>query len=77
VADLLNRWVKIAEEQKRLQYQKEEDLAAALLQDPLDPELRKKSLDLQKFAAQRSLRDVEPAVNLWVRTPKGGDVEVE
>jgi hypothetical protein len=77
VADLLDSWVKIAEEQKRLQYQKEEDLAAALLQDPLDPELRKKSLDLQKFAAQRSLRDVEPAVNLWVRTPKGGDVEVE
>ncbi len=77
VADLLDSWVKIAEEQKRLQYQKEEDLAGALLQDPLDPELRKKSLNLQKFAAQRSLRDVEPAVNLWVRTPGGGDVETE
>lgn len=77
MADLLDSWVKIAEEQKRLQYQKEEDLAGALLQDPLDPELIKKPLDLQKLAAQRSLRDVDPAVNFWVRTPRGGDVETD
>jgi hypothetical protein len=28
-----------------------------------------------KFRANRSLRDVEPSVNLWMKTLEGADVE--
>ena len=39
-----------------------------LLYDPLDPELQKIDADARKFRVPRSLRDVEPPVNLWVKT---------
>lgn len=69
--DLLDTWKRIANERGKLQYQKEEGVAPPLLFQPLDPELAKKPLYEQKFKAQRSLRDVEPTVNLWVRNPDG------
>ena len=40
----------------------------ALLHDPLDPDLGNLSADARKFKAPRSLRDIEPPVNLWVKT---------
>jgi hypothetical protein len=48
----------------------------ALLRIPLeapDPDLRQ---DGAKFKAPRSLRDVEPPVNLFVRTLDGIDIEL-
>ena len=35
------------------------------------------SSEAQQFKANRSLRDVEPTVNLWVRSPSGAMVEEE
>lgn len=77
VADLLDTWVRIAEDQKRLQYQKEEERVTSLLQDCLDPEVEKKPEAFRKFKAQRSLRDIEPGVNLWVKTLGGRGVDSE
>jgi hypothetical protein len=48
-----------------------------LLFDPLDPELDNQPLEARRFKAQRSLRDVEPTVNLWVINPNGFEVEEE
>ncbi len=60
-----------------LQYQIEEGGAQRLLFDFLSPELR--NLPPQnprmKFRANRSLRDVEPSVNLWVKTIDGVAVD--
>lgn len=69
VIDLLDNWERIYERNQRLQYQKETDLAASLLVDPFDPEADKKPRDEQKFKTQRSMRDVEATVNLWIRDP--------
>jgi hypothetical protein len=81
VGDLLDAWASIAHEQEEhgagLQYQREEGGAPPLLYDPLDPELRKKSRTAQKFKAQRSLRDVEPNVNLFARSLDGADIDIE
>ncbi|MEH2350946.1 MAG: DISARM system helicase DrmA, partial [Nostoc sp.] len=77
VQDLLDLWERIAGEKINLQYQREVGEAPPLLFDPLDPELEKKPLQERKFKAQRSLRDVEPTVNLWVRNPDGFEVEEE
>ncbi len=77
VVDLLDTWQSIAEREGELQYQSEVGRAQRLLFDPLDPELDKKPLDARKFKAQRSLRDVEPTVNLWLRNPDGFDVETD
>ena len=41
----------------------------------LDPELKKLPQRHQKFKANRSMRDVEPSVNVWLRTLD--DVEIE
>ncbi|MGH2413772.1 MAG: hypothetical protein ACRDEA_08810, partial [Microcystaceae cyanobacterium] len=60
-----------------LQYQREVGEAPPLLFDPLDLELEKQPLEARKFKAQRSLRDVEPTVNLWVLNPNGFEVEQE
>jgi len=48
-----------------------------LLHDPTDPELVKLAEPFQQFSAGRSLRDVEPTVNLWIRTPDGHLIDVE
>jgi hypothetical protein len=77
VKDLLDLWEKIAGEKINLQYQREVGEAPPLLFDPLDPELDKKPFLERRFKAQRSLRDVEPTVNLWVRNPDGFEVEEE
>ena len=41
----------------------------------LDPELKKLPPRHRKFRANRSMRDVEASVNLWVRTLDDLDVE--
>jgi hypothetical protein len=75
--DLLDTWKAIANERGNLQYQKEEGVAPRLLYDPLDPDLMRQKPNYRKFKAQRSLRDVEKSVNLWIRNPDGIDVEEE
>ena len=55
----------------RLQYAQEAGGAPPLLYQPTDPELLKKPPAARKFKAARSLRDVEPSVNLWVENPDG------
>jgi hypothetical protein len=77
ILDLLDTWQRVAEREPRLQYQKEVDAAAALLLDPLSPGVEQEPLERQKFKASRSLRDVEPTVNLYVRDPDGQDIKEE
>lgn len=77
--DLLDDWSKIAMELQRagthLQYQNEVGAAQRLLYEFLNPELKKLPLRHRKFRANRSLRDVEPSVNLWLKTMDGMDIE--
>jgi hypothetical protein len=76
VRDLLDSWSKIADTQEtKLQYQKEVGTVPPLLFSPLDPELDKQPKIAQKFKAQRSLRDVEPTVDLWIQKTDIYDVE--
>ncbi len=81
--DLLDEWEKIANGYHdigtQLQYQAEPDggKARPLLYRFLDPELRTLPGRHRKFRANRSMRDVEPAVNLWVKTLDNLDVEDE
>jgi hypothetical protein len=70
---LLDAWVQIASEMQstntRLQYQQWElGGAQRLLYDLLDPELANLSAHRQHFRANRSMRDVEPSVELNIRT---------
>lgn len=71
VKDLLDAWMLIAEENHKngveLQYQHEEGGGRPLLHVFLDPELKNLSARERKFCANRSMRDVEPSVNLWMR----------
>ncbi len=71
VNDLLDEWAKIAAENQQvsagLQYQREVPADPPLLHVPLDPELTRLPARFRKFKAQRSLRDVEGSVNIWVR----------
>lgn len=76
VNNLLDAWQRIAADKGQLQYQQEVGVAPPLLQDFLDPALKNQPPIIQKFKAQRSLRDVEPVVNLWVRNPNNVE-EVE
>jgi helicase-like protein len=82
--DLLDDWTGVVQEQKKvgasLQYNPHERGAGpALLQDFLDPAL--KALPAgnwkMKFRANRSLRDVEAEVNLWVRSLDNVDLDEE
>jgi hypothetical protein len=75
VISLLDTWEHIASQKIMLQYQQEVGQAPPLLFDPLDPELERQPLEARKFKAQRSLRDVEQTVNLWVRNPDGFEIE--
>lgn len=62
---LLDDWEKIAhgaQERNGLKYQSGEHL----LYDPLDPALRQLGVRERQFKAARSMRDVEPSVNVWV-----------
>lgn len=79
--DLLDDWSKIANDLSQsgvaLQYQTEVGSAQRLLYEFLNLEL--KNLPSQnpkmKFRANRSMRDVEPAVNLWMKKLDGTEVE--
>lgn len=79
VDSLLDAWESIAADKGQLQYQQEVGQAPPLLHDFLDQDLKKNPTSiLNKFKAQRSLRDVEPVVNLWVRNPDNTEeVEVD
>jgi len=80
VVDLLDSWHRVfvdyLDDGVRLQYQKYElDGPKPLLRDIL--ETMYESEHHQKFRANRSLRDVEPEVNLFVRDLTGMRVETE
>jgi hypothetical protein len=79
VNDLLDSWSRIAHQKQQtgagLQYGREVGGAPPLLFDPLDPELAAQPPDARKFKAHRSMRGVEPDVNLWVRRFDGAEVE--
>ncbi|MFZ5439858.1 MAG: DISARM system helicase DrmA [Myxococcota bacterium] len=67
---VLDDWQRAAKEQAEahagLQYQREQGSDPALLHTPLDPALEQLGEPRNRFKASRSLRDVEPSVNLFV-----------
>ncbi len=79
--DLLDEWSKTAFDLNQtgvaLQYQVEVGGAQRLLYEFLSADV--KNLPAQhpkmKFRANRSMRDVEPSVNLWLKTMDGALVE--
>jgi hypothetical protein len=78
--DLLDAWEQIAHDYHQqgtsLQYNPSEAGGAVpLLREFLDPELKSLAPRHRKFRANRSMRDVEPSVNVWLRTLD--DVEIE
>ncbi len=77
--DLLDEWTRIAVELDRngvdLQYQRETGAAQRLLYEFLNPELKRLPPRHKKFRANRSMRDVEPSVNLWLKTTDNIDLE--
>lgn len=79
--DLLDEWSGIAKELHdaggALQYQTEQGSAQRLLYEFLNQELKTKPPKHKKFRANRSMRDVEPSVNLWLKTIDGIELEVE
>ncbi len=81
VNDLLDSWAKVAREHQKvaspLVYQSFEGVdGPPLLHAPLDPALLSLDPDARKFKAPRSLRDVEPSVNLWLKRLDGSEVEL-
>ncbi|MGP0060639.1 MAG: hypothetical protein ACLPID_15260 [Beijerinckiaceae bacterium] len=79
--DLLEEWSKIAMELNQvgagLQYQVELGKDPRLLYEFLNPELKMLPARRRKFRANRSMRDVEPSVNLWVKTLDGIEMQEE
>lgn len=79
VEDLLDEWEKYAHELQnkgvQLQYQQEVGVAQRLLYEFLHADLKKLPPRHQKFRANRSMRDVEASVGLWVKTLDNIDVE--
>lgn len=79
--DLMDEWTQIMldyhADGANLQYQREVGMARPLLHRFLDPELRDLPARHRKFRANRSMRDVEEEVNLWVKTLDNQDVEAE
>jgi hypothetical protein len=81
--DLLDDWSKMAMDLSHsgvaLQYQQEVGSAQRLLYEFLNPELKHLPAHhpKMKFRANRSMRDVEPSVNLWMKTLDGTEVEEE
>ncbi len=79
VDGLLDDWFTIAREAvdehlSHLIYQKNEpDSGQPLLRDFLDPELTNLPPRHKHFRANRSLRDVEPVVDIWVQTNNFGE----
>lgn len=70
--ELLDIWNRIAngfhQNGTRLQYQQEVGAAQRLLYEPLHRDLAGLPADQKRFRANRSMRDVEASVNLWVKT---------
>jgi len=84
VSVLLDAWVSVVldyqEEGLVLQYNPTEvkgSRVRPLLHEFLNPEIAGKPVKVQKFKANRSLRDVEPNVNLWMKTLENEDLELE
>lgn len=82
VKELLDEWSRITMDYGQvntaLQYnQYEAGGAKPLLHHFLDPELKKLPARHRKFRANRSLRDVEPSVNLWLKTMDGVPIDDE
>lgn len=79
--DLLDTWSSIAKELHdiggALQYQTETGSARRLLYEFLNPELKSLPPKHKKFRANRSMRDVEPSVNLWLKTIDGVEIDTE
>jgi len=80
--DLFDVWSQIAHDYHNLgtalQYNPAEvGGAKPLLHDFLDPELKLMHVRHMKFRANRSMRDVEPSVNLWLRTMDNVEIEQE
>lgn len=79
--DLLEEWSHIAHELQnqgvQLQYQIETGAAQRLLYEFLNPDLKQLPARHLKFRANRSMRDVESSVNLWVKTLDNIEVEDE
>jgi hypothetical protein len=80
--DLLDSWAKEAQDYQQsgvaLQYNPQEAGAAKpLLYDFLSPDLKNlpPTNRKMKFRANRSLLDVEPAVNIWVKTLDNVDLQ--
>jgi hypothetical protein len=78
IVDLLDAWQKILEDYRAagvsMQYQKYElKQPKALLREILDKDFE--SERHRKFRANRSLRDVEPEVNLFLKDLSGAEVE--
>ena len=77
--DLLDEWSRLAMELTqvggKLQYQREAGAAQRLLYEFLNPDLKRLPPRHRKFRANRSMRDVEPSVNLWLKTIDGVDIE--
>ena len=80
-ADLLDEWSSYAKELHDtggfLQYQNEQGGAKRLLYEFLNPDLKTLPPKHKKFRANRSMRDVEPSVNLWLKTIDGVELESE
>lgn len=79
--DLLDTWSRLAHEYREtggtLQYQREIGGAQRLLYEFLNPELKSLPARHREFRANRSMRDVEPSVNLWLATLDGVEIEAE
>ena len=78
VGDLLDDWSIIALDLQKtgtkLQYQVERPgQGQRLLYEFLNPEVKSKSLRIKRFRANRSLRDVEPNVKLWLHKEDGSE----
>ena len=73
--DLLDVWFKLADAERlkgaQLQYGRELPGQPALLHGFLDEALGALPTDFQKFRANRSMRDVEPSVDLFPQTLRG------
>jgi hypothetical protein len=79
-ARLLDVWERITNDylhdRVQLKYQSGEQAAAKpLLHEFLHPELMSLPDRFGRFRANRSLRDVEPSVDLWLRKTDGTDLE--
>ena len=80
--DLFDTWSQIADDYHNkgtaLQYNPfEVGAAKPLLHQFLDPELTTMHPRHKKFRANRSMRDVEPSVNLWLKTMDNVEIDQE